>query len=284
MAKAGAKTGIRGPGISHGICLAVFPARDPDPHVEIHRTTAANGSTAGGVGYDVIGVVDVQSGQRAFQYRDPLPPSNTTFFYRARNIRPEYTASTWTPVVGGMATNLPPGDLPYPQARVFTDTTAVQGPYQRGANSSFRETLLALGAAGYNFGNMYTNSTVAITASTAIQKRQVVTAAFDGQYDITVQGSYSSFSQVGADECILNVATNITTALVDTYSAASILKTFSWAPWGQLSSQGTFVVRTNQWLAAGTRVSLWARRTFVTSTGTNIEFKDDVSLEMNVKW
>jgi len=286
MARAGEKTGHRNPGVSHGICLGVFPCRDPDPHIEIHRTTAAGGSTAGGVGYDVIGVVDVQAGQRAFQYRDPLPPSNTTFFYRARSVRPEYTASTWTSVVGGMASNLPPGELPYPAVRVLTDATGVQGPYNHGANSSWRAYLLKLSTETFDFGVMYSNTTLALTGSTFILQRQYVTVPFDGVYDMTVAGSYSSFKQSGADEVTLTIEANATThgTIVDTFVATNISKAYSWAPWSQTASQGAFIVRANKWLAAGTRLSLLANRTFLSSTQTNIEFKADVTFDVSIKW
>ena len=121
MAKAGAKTGIRNPGVSHGVCVGVFPCRDPDPHVELQRSASTNHMF--NVGFETLAVIDVQSGDRVLQYRDALPPSTVKYHYRARSVRPEYTASTWTATVHGTPTNLPPGDLPLKDA--LTDMAIV---------------------------------------------------------------------------------------------------------------------------------------------------------------
>jgi len=249
MAKAGAKTGIRGPGISHGICLAVFPDMDPDPHVEIHRTTAANGSTAGGVGYEVIGVVDVKTGDRVLQYRDPLSPSTVRYHYRARSVRPEYTASTWTNITWGVPSELPPGDLPMPKARVRTIATGAQ---VGGVNA-----LLDFGAASYNEACRYTNTTAWISGSTQIREDNTITVPFSAVYRLHAEGAYSSGAKDGyaSNTIELNIIQNPTSNAGGGFDGTKLA--YWRVPYLGFTSEGPWSIDTVQHLNGWDRISMY---------------------------
>ena len=187
MAKAGAKTGIRNPGVSHGVCVGVFPCRDPDPHVELQRSASTNHMF--NVGFETLAVIDVQSGDRVLQYRDALPPSTVEYHYRARSVRPEYTASTWTATVHGTPTNLPPGDLPLKDA--LTDMAIV-------AVSTAR-TIAAGTWAPFTFDVEYSDAQAMHVASSS-----KITIKYPGRYRVTADLFYT-FSTCGLGTWVSHV-------------------------------------------------------------------------------
>lgn len=81
-----------------GIMLSFYPSTQG---AEIELSRAVGTSSAASTGFLSIARIPASPEQGNVQYRDALPFNNVIYSYRARHVKPGWTASSWAPTVSG---------------------------------------------------------------------------------------------------------------------------------------------------------------------------------------
>lgn len=142
-----------------GITVGVYPSSDPAYDIQLYRAA----STKSGAGptsvpasskFSELATLGVINGAARVSYVDPLPLSNTLWWYKARSVRTNVaTPSAFTTAVVAQVANLPttaPGAIPFSGKpiqvvpRLTTNATPIYGT--TGAPAYYTKTLRFNGA------------------------------------------------------------------------------------------------------------------------------------------
>jgi hypothetical protein len=90
---------------NHGIVVALYPSTLGVFRIELQRGASTSALAR------IAQLSQMQAGAPVL-YQDVLPPTTTTYYYRARHTYHGFNPSTWTPLVSGTPDLLPAGPLP----------------------------------------------------------------------------------------------------------------------------------------------------------------------------